>query len=180
MRRKKINFSSRKNTKESNLKKYVLIVVGVVLLIALVLKGIPMAKSLIDEQKKAKIERQKKAEAERILKEKNEKIESRFAAVLGDKKFSHDAVRADYLKKFGEALESKDYEGKSDADILHALTKDDSSAFVGVNVVKLPGGNYAGAGSKYSTREEIIAIKDTAVRQAAMLSHPNLFPEIKV
>lgn len=124
--------------------------------------------------------KEKKAEAERILKEKNEKIESRFAAVLGDKKFSHDAVRADYLKKFGEALESKDYEGKSDADILHALTKDDSSAFVGVNVVKLPGGNYAGAGSKYSTREEIIAIKDTAVRQAAMLSHPNLFPEIKV
>ncbi len=52
----------------------------------------------------------KQAEADRILKEKTDKIASRFETVKGDKKFSHSAVEAEYLKKFGEALESKDYE----------------------------------------------------------------------
>lgn len=124
----------------------------------------------------------KQAEAERILKEKQENVLNRFNAVVGDKKFSHDAVKADYLKKFGEALENKDFEGKSDADVFHALTKDDASAFVGVTTVKLAGGRPQGVGGagKYNSREEIINIKDVATRQAEMLAHPHLFPEIKV
>jgi DNA repair exonuclease SbcCD ATPase subunit len=88
----------------------------------------------------------KQAEADRILKEKQENVLNRFNAVVGDKKFSHDAVKADYLKKFGDALENKDFEGKSDADVFHALTKDDQKAFTGVTVVKLPGGNPQGIG----------------------------------
>lgn len=92
------------------------------------------------------VAKEKQAEADRLMKEKQEGIENRFSTALGDKKFSHDAIKADYLKKFGEALESKDYEGKSDADIFHALTKDDASAFAGVNVVHLPGGGSGGFG----------------------------------
>lgn len=85
--------------------------------------------------------KERQAEADRIMREKQENIEKRFSDALGEKKFSHDAIRADYLKKFGEALENKDYEGKSDADIFHGLTKDDASAFTGVAQVHLEGGN---------------------------------------
>ncbi len=86
-------------------------------------------------------EKENKAEEERKAKEKADSILSRFDAVIGDKKFSHDAVRDAYLKKFGEALESKDFEGKSDADVLHELTKDDAAAFEGVKTFRLEGGS---------------------------------------
>lgn len=86
-------------------------------------------------------EKARQAEADRLLKEKTESISNRFNTVLGDKKFSHEAIRDAYLKRFGDALESKDYEGKSDTDIFHDLTKDDAAAFVGVEVLKLKGGN---------------------------------------
>lgn len=122
----------------------------------------------------------KQAEADRILKEKQENVANRFSAVLGDKKFSHSAIEAEYLKRFGEALESKDFEGKSDSDIFHELTKDDDSAFKGVSAVKLVGGKLTGAGAgKYSSREEIFKIRDAATRQNEMLNNPDLFPEIK-
>lgn len=120
----------------------------------------------------------KQAEADRILKEKQENVLNRFNAVVGDKKFSHDAVKADYLKKFGDALENKDFEGKSDADVFHALTKDDASAFVGVTTVKLAGGRPQGTGGKYSSKEDILSIKDGATRRAEMLAHPQFFPEL--
>lgn len=90
------------------------------------------------------IAKEKQAEVDRLAKEKSDNILNRFNGVVGDKKFTHEAVKADYLKKFGEALENKDYEGKSDEDIFHALTKDDASAFVGVQAVNLVGGNQQG------------------------------------
>lgn len=123
--------------------------------------------------------KQKQAEADRIAKEKADNVASRFATVVGDKEFSHDAIKSAYLAKFGEALEDKAYEGKSDADIFHALTKDDASAFKGVVVTKLAGGaNRGGATSKYASRDEIIAIKDGTTRRAEMLAHPQFFPEL--
>jgi uncharacterized protein YhaN len=122
--------------------------------------------------------KEKQAQAEKILAEKNENISKRFESVLGDKKFSHDAIREAYLKKFGDALESKEYEGQSDADILHALTKDDATAFVGVTPFRLAGGNNRGTGAKYSSKEDIMAIKDGATRRAEMLAHPQFFPEL--
>ena len=85
--------------------------------------------------------KQKQEEADRIAKEKAENIANRFSAVLGDKKFSHDAIKDAYLAKFTNALAEKENEGKSDADIFHALTKDDSTAFMGVTVTKLAGGH---------------------------------------
>lgn len=92
-------------------------------------------------------EKEAKAEADRIAKEKAAAIESRFGAVLGEKKFSHDAIKADYLRKFGEALENKDYQGKSDSEIFHELTKDDGAAFENVTALKLRGGAEKGAGT---------------------------------
>lgn len=123
----------------------------------------------------------KQAEADRILREKNENINNRFNTVLKDKKFSHDAIREAYLKKFGDALESKDFEGQSDEQIIHTLTKDDATAFTGVTAVKLQGGRPMGTVTgKYNSREEIIGIKDAKTRQSEMLAHPHLFPEIQV
>ena len=118
----------------------------------------------------------KQAEADRILAEKNADIEKRFTQCVGDKKFSHDAIKASYLKKFAEALESEEYKGKGDVDIFHALTKDDATAFTGVTAVKLAGGRPAGTSGK--TRDEIMAIKDGNARRAEMLANAHLFPEL--
>jgi hypothetical protein len=119
----------------------------------------------------------KQAEAERVAREKAEGLDKRFDAVVGDKKFSHDAIRADYRRKFENALAEKENEGKSDADIFHALSKDDATAFTGVTAVKLAGGRPTGT-SKYSSKEEIMAIKDGQVRRAEMLANSHLFPEL--
>ncbi len=105
-------------------------------------------KDKFEKLEKEHKEKAEKAEAERIEAEKAAAIDGRFAAATGDKKFSHDAIRADYRRKFGEALESKDYEGKSDAEIFHALTKDDGSAFSNVTAFRLPGGAEKGAGGE--------------------------------
>ena len=93
--------------------------------------------------------KEKQAEADRILAEKNADTEKRFNECVGDKKFSHDAIRTSYLKKFAEALESEEYKGKGDTDIFHALTKDDATAFTGVTAVRLAGGTPQGLGSNY-------------------------------
>ena len=119
----------------------------------------------------------KQAEADRLIAEKKADVERRFTDCVGDKKFSHEAIRADYLKKFGDALDNDEYKGKGDADIFHALTKDDASAFTGVTAVKLAGGNHQGAngGKKYSSKEEIMKIKDAVTRQNAIRENPEFF-----
>lgn len=127
------------------------------------------------------IAKEKQAEAERILKEKNDNISNRFNTALGEKKFYNDPTREYYLKKFGEAIEAEENQGKSDTDVLHSLTKDDDKAFQGVEIVKLAGGKPLGRSTgKYTSREEIFNIRDTATRQNEMLNHPDLFPEIQV
>ena len=120
--------------------------------------------------------KEKQAQAERLIAEKNADVEKRFSACVGDKKFSHDAIKADYMKKFADALESEEYKGKGDADIFHALTKDDKNAFEGVTVVKLAGGRPTGTGGKkYSSKEEIMKIRDYSERQTAIRENPELF-----
>lgn len=122
-------------------------------------------------------EEKKQAEADRIAKEKQTDIENRFNSVLGDKKFSHEAIRESYLRKFGEAIEDEEYKGKGDSAIFHALTKDDKNAFKGIEVVKLAGGTPTSNG-KYTSREDILNIKDTATRQKEMWQNPQFFPEL--
>ena len=125
MRRKKINFSSRKNTNESSLKKYVLIGVGLVVALVVVFKGVPLAKSFIEEQKQAKIERDKKAEEERIAQEKKRKEEEeakkRMVGVSNEgKKYTYDAT------KVAEKLAKQDY--SNDGHKIVFLTFDDGSS----------------------------------------------------
>lgn len=98
----------------------------------------------------------KQAEADRILAEKTENINKRFEAVVGEKKFSHNAIKADYLKKFGEALELEENKSLSDEQVFHNLIKDDKNAFTGVTAVKLAGGRPTGTGNGYSSVKEIM------------------------
>lgn len=132
---------------------------------------------------KAQIEADtKKAESDRVLKEKLESDERLFKTAVGDKKFSHGAVEKHYFELFRESLAKDENKGKSANDILKELTQNDETAFTGVTAVKLKGGRTMGIGgaNKYSTREEINAIKDPTTRQAEMIAHAHLFPEIKI
>lgn len=88
--------------------------------------------------------RESDAKAEREAKERAESIANRFNSAVGEKKFAHEAIKDGYLKKFGEALNNKDFTGKSDVEILHDLTKDDNAAFVGVRAFRLEGGTNNG------------------------------------
>ena len=129
------------------------------------------------EALKAKIEAEtKQAEADRIAKEKAESDERLFNEAVGEKKFSHDAVKSHYFNLFRQDLAKEENKGKSAIDILHNLTKDDASAFTGVTAVKLAGGRPSGTSGK--TRDEIMAIKDGNTRRAEMLANAHLFPEL--
>ena len=106
------------------------------------------------EALKAKIDADaKQAEADRISREKAESDERLFNEAVGEKKFSHDAVKSHYFNLFRQDLAKEENKGKSAVDILHNLTKDDATAFTGVTAVKLQGGTPQGVGGKSVTRE---------------------------
>ena len=129
------------------------------------------------EALKAKIDADaKQAEAERISREKAESDERLFNEAVGEKKFSHDAIKSHYFNLFRQDLAKEENKGKSAVDILHNLTKDDATAFTGVTAVKLAGGRPSGTSGK--TRDEIMAIKDGNTRRAEMLANAHLFPEL--
>ena len=109
------------------------------------------------EALKAKIDADaKQAEAERISREKAESDERLFNEAVGEKKFSHDAVKSHYFNLFRQDLAKEENKGKSAVDILHNLTKDDATAFTGVTAVKLQGGRPTGTGSGYSSVKDIM------------------------
>lgn len=112
----------------------------------------------------------KQAEADRIAKEKAESLDKRFDAVVGEKKFSHEAIRADYRRKFENALADKENEGKSDADVFHALSKDDATAFTGVTAVRLQGGRSMGTGHGYSSVKDIMNSDMTREQKRAAIA----------
>lgn len=102
------------------------------------------------EALKAKIDADaKQAEADRISREKAESDERLFNEAVGEKKFSHDAIKSHYFNLFRQDLAKEENKGKSAVDILHNLTKDDKTAFEGVTAVKLEGGRPQGLGSNY-------------------------------
>ena len=76
----------------------------------------------------AEIDRYKQAEAQRQEAEKaaqaHAALESRFNAVVGERKFVHDFVRQGVLNEFEKALADKANEGKGDAAIFDGLTRD--------------------------------------------------------
>ena len=107
------------------------------------------------EALKAKIDADaKQAEADRISREKAESDERLFNEAVGEKKFSHDAIKSHYFNLFRQDLAKEENKGKSAVDILHNLTKDDKNAFEGVTAVKLAGGTPQGVGGKSVTRED--------------------------
>ena len=111
------------------------------------------------------------------MKEKLEATKSRFEkANEGKGEWYNEPTKDFYFKKFSDALESEEYAGQSDVDILHSLIKDDKTARKGVTAVKLQGGRPSGTSGK--TREEIMAIKDGSTRRAEMLANAHLFPEL--
>lgn len=128
------------------------------------------------EALKAKIDADaKQAEADRISREKAESDERLFNEALGEKKFSHDAVKSHYFNLFRQDLAKEENKGKSAVDILHNLTKDDATAFTGVTAVKLQGGTPLGNGTKYTSKADIMAIKDRTERRNAIAQNLDLF-----
>lgn len=74
----------------------------------------------IDQYQQAEAERaqaQQQAEAQA-------KLEARFNAVTGERKYLNDYVRRGLMADFSRALQDESNTGKSDADIFAALTKD--------------------------------------------------------
>ena len=128
------------------------------------------------EALKAKIDADaKQAEADRISREKAESDERLFNEALGEKKFSHDAIKSHYFNLFRQDLAKEENKGKSAVDILHNLTKDDKNAFEGVTAVKLAGGTLQGNGTKYTSKADIMAIKDRTERRNAIAQNLELF-----
>ena len=128
------------------------------------------------EALKAKIDADaKQAEADRISREKAESDERLFNEALGEKKFSHDAIKSHYFNLFRQDLAKEENKGKSAVDILHNLTKDDKNAFEGVTAVKLAGGTPQGNGTKYTSKADIMAIKDRTERRNAIAQNLELF-----
>jgi hypothetical protein len=128
------------------------------------------------EALKAKIDADaKQAEADRISREKAESDERLFNEAVGEKKFSHDAVKSHYFNLFRQDLAKEENKGKSAVDILHNLTKDDATAFTGVTAVKLQGGKPLGNGTKYTSKADIMAIKDRTERRNAIAQNLELF-----
>ena len=128
------------------------------------------------EALKAKIDADaKQAEADRISREKAESDERLFNEAVGEKKFSHDAIKSHYFNLFRQDLAKEENKGKSAVDILHNLTKDDKNAFEGVTAVKLAGGTPQGNGTKYTSKADIMAIKDRTERRNAIAQNLELF-----
>lgn len=102
-------------------------------------------KTKFEELQKQIADKEAQEKAEKAAAEKEANIKARYTAASVDKdgkplEWAHDAIRDSYYNKFAAALEDKANEGKSDADIFHALTKDDATAFKGVQAFVLEGG----------------------------------------
>ncbi len=103
------------------------------------------------EAKKAQLEAEKRAN-----------MQNRFNAVIGDRKFSHPAIEADYFEKF--IAEADKADGRGDNDIFTDLTKDDGQAFVG-NTVTVTMAGAKPVGTQRMNRDDIMKIKDPVQRQ---------------
>ena len=94
--------------------------------------------------------------------EREANILNRYNAVAVGKdgkplEWSHEAIKADYLRKFTEALSDKENEGKSDADIFKSLTENDGAAF------KVPSAQTVFGGAGRINNEEIDEAKINAI-----------------
>ena len=65
-------------------------------------------------------------------------LKARFDAATEGKSWTHTMVRDAYMRKFSHVADSDEYKGKTDDEIITALTKDDAAAFSTPKGVKLP------------------------------------------
>ena len=72
-------------------------------------------------------------------------------------------------------MELEENKSLSDEQVFHNLTKDDKNAFEGVTAVKLAGGTPQGNGTKYTSKADIMAIKDRTERRNAIAQNLELF-----
>lgn len=101
----------------------------------------------------------KKADEERALQEKNANIQAMFEnAVKAYGKTMEDwgspVIQSGYKNLFISEIEKPENVGKAHKDILHELTKNDKTAWKGVEVMKLPGGTGRVTGGNAPTKEE--------------------------
>ena len=125
MRKKKINFSSKRKRNNLNVKRCALIAIAAVLVIVVGFKGVNATTAFIEEKRQERIEMQKKAEAERLEEERKRKEEEeakkKMVGVTHEgKKYTYDA------KKIEEKLAKYDY--SNDGKKMVFLTFDDGSS----------------------------------------------------
>ena len=125
MRKKKINFSSKRKRNNFNVKRCALIAIAAVLVIVVGFKGVTATTAFIEEKRQERIEMQKKAEAERLEEERKRKEEEeakkKMVGVTHEgKKYTYDA------KKIEEKLAKYDY--SNDGKKMVFLTFDDGSS----------------------------------------------------
>ena len=77
MRKKKINFSSKRKRNNFNVKRCALIAIAAVLVIVVGFKGVTATTAFIEEKRQERIEMQKKAEAERLEEERKIKAKNK-------------------------------------------------------------------------------------------------------
>ena len=65
-------------------------------------------------------------------------LKARFDAATDGKSWTHSMVRDAYMRKFSEVADSDEYKGKTDDEIITALTKDDAAAFSTSKGITLP------------------------------------------
>ena len=125
MRKKKINFSSKRKRNNLNVKRCALIAIAAVLVIVVGFKGVNATTAFIEEKRQERIEMQKKAEAERLEEERKRKEEEeakkKMVGVTHEgKKYTYDA------KKIEEKLAKYDY--SNDGKKMVFLTFDDGTS----------------------------------------------------
>lgn len=104
-------------------------------------------------------EKARKAEEERLLSEKNANNQTMFENAVRDygktmSDWNSPIIQNGYKGLFISEIEKPENVGKSHRDILHELTKDDPTAWKGVEIVKLAGGSPTHSNGSKPTKEE--------------------------
>lgn len=94
----------------------------------------------IEEYKAAEKQREEEAKAAAARAE----LERRFDKVVGDRKFTHEYIRAGLLADFEKALADEANKGKGDAEIFEMMTKDQKGIFVSQNPTSIKMGGMGG------------------------------------
>lgn len=117
---------------------------------------------------------QKRKDDEAVAKA-NEALRGRFAPLKGEHKFINEYTENAMFDEFKNALDLEENKGKSDSDIYAAITKD-KNIYVNPNQrFTIPPVGSTNNGNVYTTKKDIMNIKDSGERIKAIQANPNLF-----